>query len=245
VKRLRRLLLFVAAMSTAGCSDGRFGQPDPASEQGEHTLTLWRVFIIAGAAVGGLVLGLILYVTIRYRRRSDEIPRQKSANVAWEAIYTITPIVLVAVLFGLSVSTQNKTQPDVESPDLTVNVIGFQWGWQFQYPEQGVTVTGSGSAGEQPTLVLPEGQTVRLVLRTVDVIHSFWLPQFLTKRDLIPGIDNSIELTPNRLGRFDGKCAEFCLLDHWRMTFIVEIVPPEQFETELAKAVAATHGGPP
>ncbi len=110
---------------------------------------------------------------------------------------------------------------------------------------QGVMVTGSGSAGEQPRLVLPQGQTVRLVLRTADVIHSFWVPELLTKRDLIPGIDNSIDITPNRLGTFDGHCAEYCLLDHWRMTFILEIVPPDQFDTELAKAAAATHGGPP
>jgi cytochrome c oxidase subunit 2 len=93
--------------------------------------------------------------------------------------------------------------------------------------------------------VLPAGQTVRLELRTVDVIHSFWVPEFLTKRDLIPGIDNSVDITPNRVGTFDGKCAEYCLLDHWRMTFIVQIVPPEQFDAQLAQAAASTKGGPP
>jgi cytochrome c oxidase subunit 2 len=228
----------------AGCADRNYSQPEPASEQAEHTLSLWRVFMVAGAAVGGLVLGLIVYVSIRYRRRSDAMPSQKSVHVRWEAIYTITPIVLVAVLFGLSVSTQAKIDEKAETPDLVINVTGFQWGWQFEYPQQGVTVTGSGSAGEQPTLVLPEGQTARLVLRTVDVIHSFWLPEFLIKRDLIPGIDNTIDITPNRLGTFDGHCAEYCLLDHWRMMFIVEIVPPDEFDAQLADAVAATRGRP-
>ena len=241
------LVAAVVAVATliAGCSDNNFSQPEPASEQGEHTLQLWRVFILIGAAVGGIVLGLILYVAIKFRRRSDEIPSQKSSNVGWEALYTITPVVIVAVLFTLSVTTQNKTENKVANPDLTINVVGFQWGWQFEYPEQGVMVTGSGSAGERPTLVLPEGRTVRLVLRTMDVIHSFWVPEFLNKRDLIPGVDNSIDITPNRLGTFDGKCAEFCLLDHWRMTFIVEIVTPEAFDAQLADAVAATQGGPP
>jgi cytochrome c oxidase subunit 2 len=235
----------VAACVMSACSGQRFSQPEPASEQAEHTLDLWRVFIVAGSVVGGIVLGLIVFVVIRFRRRSDEIPTQKSSNVAWEAVYTITPIVIVAVLFGVSVSTQAKTDQQVDDPDLTINVTGFQWGWQFEYPAQGVTVTGSGSAGEEPTLVLPEGQTIRLELRTVDVIHSFWVPEFLTKRDLIPGIDNSVDITPNRVGTFDGKCAEYCLLDHWRMTFIVEIVPPDQFDAQLADAAAATSGEPP
>jgi cytochrome c oxidase subunit 2 len=233
------------AVVVTGCSGHRFGQPDPASEQGEHTLALWRVFIIAGSAVGGIVLGLILYVAIRFRRRSDEVPDQRADNLGWEAVYTIVPIMIVAVLFGTSVATQSKTDQRVDVPDLTVNVIGFQWGWQFEYPEQGVRITGSGSAGGQPILVLPEGEKVRLQLRTADVIHSFWVPEFLTKRDLIPGIDNSIDVTPNRLGTFDGHCAEYCLLDHWRMTFTLKVVPPEQFAAELATAAAATHGGPP
>jgi cytochrome c oxidase subunit 2 len=242
----RRAVLAVGACSfaLAGCS-GRFTQPEPASEQGEHTLALWRIFIVAGFMVGGIVLGLIAYVAVRFRRTSDDIPTQKASNVRWEVIYTVTPVVIVAVLFGFSVSTQAKTDAGKDAPDLVIDVTGFQWGWQFAYPEQGVMVTGSGSAGEQPTLVLPEGQTIRLQLRTVDVIHSFWVPEFLTKRDLIPGIDNSVDITPNRVGTYDGKCAEYCLLDHWRMTFIVQIVPPEQFDAQLAQAVAATHGGPP
>jgi cytochrome c oxidase subunit II len=241
----RTATVIAAAALLGACSGGRFGQPDPASKQGEHTLALWRVFIVAGCAVGGIVLGLILYVIIRFRRRSDAMPSQKADNIRWEAVYTIAPIMIVAVLFGASVATQSKTDERAKVPDLTVNVVGFQWGWQFAYPQQGVMVTGSGTAGEQPTLVLPQGETVRLELRTVDVIHSFWVPELLTKRDLIPGIDNSIDVTPNRLGTFDGHCAEYCLLDHWRMTFILRVVPPDQFAAELAKAVAATHGGPP
>jgi cytochrome c oxidase subunit II len=239
------VLAATAACVVAACSDQRFSQPEPASEQGQHVLDLWRVFIVAGSVVGGIVLGLILFVAIRFRRRSDEIPSQKSSNVTWEAVYTITPFVIVAVLFGFSVATQAKTDQRADDPDLVINVTGFQWGWQFEYPDQGVTVTGSGSAGEEPTLVLPEGRTIRLELRTVDVIHSFWVPEFLTKRDLIPGIDNSVDITPNRIGTFDGKCAEYCLLDHWRMTFIVEIVPADQFAAHLEDAVAATSGGPP
>ena len=108
--------------------------------------------------------------------------------------------------------------------DLTVEVTGFQWGWQFRYPDRNVTITGTAEAGQQPTLVLPAGRTARLVLRTTDVNHSFWVPAFLEKRDLIAGVDNAIDVTPTTEGTFDGKCAEFCALDHWRMTFTLEVV---------------------
>jgi cytochrome c oxidase subunit 2 len=88
--------------------------------------------------------------------------------------------------------------------------------------------------------VLPAGQTTRLVLTTTDVIHSFWVPAFLQKRDLIPGVDNAVDVTPTELGTFDGKCAEFCALDHWRMTFTVQVVPPDQLDAAVEAAVEAS-----
>ena len=92
---------------------------------------------------------------------------------------------------------------------------------------QGVTLVGD--ANDPPTLVLPAGANVRLRLVAADVIHSFFVPAFLVKRDMIPGVDNSIEIRPTEVGRFSGVCAEFCGLDHWRMAFDVEVVPPEAF----------------
>jgi cytochrome c oxidase subunit 2 len=228
------------ALTLAGCGSSRFGQPKPATEEATHTLTLWRGFFVAACAVGGLVLGLILFAAIRFRRRSDDVPSQKPYNVAWEVIYTVTPVVIVAVLFGFSVAAQDHVDHTVAQPAMTVRVVGFQWGWQFEYEGRGVTITGSAEGPTPPTLVLPAGQTTRLKLETTDVIHSFWVPAFLEKRDMIPGVDNAIDVTPTEVGTYDGKCAEFCALDHWRMRFTLQVVPPDQLDAAIAAAAKAT-----
>src|SRR5205085_12006414 len=101
----RRLVLVAGALLLAGCELPSFGAPDPASTQGADIHTLWQGFFIAAMAVGGLVLGLIAYVTIRYRRRDDTVPNQKADHIPLEIFYTVTPIVIVAILFGFSVAT--------------------------------------------------------------------------------------------------------------------------------------------
>lgn len=236
----RTMGIITLGMLAASCSLPRFGQPESVTEEGDHTLALWQGFFLAACAVGGLVLGLIAYAAVRFRRRSDDIPSQKPYNVPWEIAYTVTPILVVAALFAFSVVAQGKVQRSVSSPDLVVNVTGFQWGWTFEYPEQDVTITGSAEANQKPTLVLPQGLTARLVLRTPDVIHSFWVPAFLQKRDMIPGVDNSIDVTPTELGSFEGHCAEYCALDHWRMTFTLQVVPADQLDSAVASAADAT-----
>jgi cytochrome c oxidase subunit 2 len=237
----RAWVLAVAVVVLAGCGGPRFGSPDPASEEAGHTLGLWQGFLFTAAFVGALVLGLITFVLIRFRQRSNEIPSQDDANIPLEIVYTITPILVVVVLFAFSVAVERKVTHEVAEPDLIVNVTGFQWGWQFDYPTQNVTITGAGAINP-PQLVLPVGQTSRLVLRTEDVNHSFWVPPLLVKRDLIAGVDNAIDVTPTRVGTFDGKCAEYCSLDHWRMIFVLRVVPADQFDQALAEAQRAAAG---
>jgi cytochrome c oxidase subunit 2 len=230
----RRLLLVAGVLVTAAaCDMPTFGAPEPASKEGRHVLSLWQGFFIASLVVGALVLGLITYALIRFRRRDDTIPSQKPYNIKWEVIYTVTPIIVVAVLFGFSVSTQNKVDRLVDKPDVVIDVTGYQWGWQFAYRDKDVTVNGSGEQ-QPPELVLPVGETVRFVLRTNDVNHSFWVPAFLEKRDLIAGIDNQIDITPDRVGTFDGRCAEYCGLDHWRMSFTVRVLDQAGFDDWVA-----------
>jgi cytochrome c oxidase subunit 2 len=231
------LLVAGVLLTAAACDVPSFGAPEPASKEGRHVLTLWQGFFIAAMVVGALVLGLITYALIRFRRRDDTIPNQRPYNVKWEIIYTVTPIIVVAVLFGFSVSTQNKVDRLVDKPGLVIDVTGYQWGWQFDYRDKDVSVNGSGEQ-EPPELVLPVGETVRFVLRTNDVNHSFWVPAFLEKRDLIAGIDNQIDITPDRLGTFDGRCAEYCGLDHWRMSFTVRVLDQKGFDEWVA-----THHG--
>jgi cytochrome c oxidase subunit 2 len=114
-----------------------------------------------------------------------------------------------------------------------VNVTGFQWGWKFEYPSETVTVFGTGEV-QPPELYLPVGQPTRLMLQTTDVNHSFWVPRFLAKRDLIQGVDNVVDITPTEIGRYDGRCAEFCGLDHWRMDFIVNVVSKADFDNWIS-----------
>ena len=153
-----------------------------------------------------------------------------------EILYTVTPVVVVAALFGISVATQLKvTNPSNTQPALVVDVTGFQWGWRFDFPEQHVTVEGSGEVNP-PTIDLPVDRPVHFVLRTKDVNHAFWVPQFLEKKDLIQGIDNSLDITPTTVGEFDGKCAEFCGLDHWRMPFTLRVVNQGDFDAWVRSA---------
>ena len=227
---LRRIsLLAITTLGLSACELPSFGAPDPASEQGREVFDLYRAFAAAAAGVGVFVTVLLVYVVIRYRRRSDDIPSQKPYNVPVEVVYTAIPLLIVVVLFVFSVRTEDRVSAETDSPDLVVDIVGFQWQWQFGYVDEGIVVTGSPETGI-PELVLPEGRTTRLELRTTDVNHSFWVPQFLVKRDLIPGIDNAIDVTPTEVGTFDGVCAEYCGLDHGRMRFSVRVLPADEFD---------------
>lgn len=210
----------------------RFGVPDPVTREGSQIASLWDGFFLAACAVGLFMLALILFTVIRFRAGGDQIPEQGGANGLAEVIYTGTPILIVIVLFVFSVGTERRVTKVSAEPAGVVRVTAFQWGWEFRYPAEGVTITGSGN-DPGPELVLPLGVTTRLELVAHDVIHSFYVPQFIQKRDLIPGIDNALDVTPTKAGRFAGRCAEFCGLDHWRMDFSARVVPEPEFRRWL------------
>lgn len=228
--RLTRTGVLVTTLVAAasGCSDGfNFGVPDPVSEQGRQTLELWRGFHWTAVAVGLLIWGLVVYCMVRYRRRGDGLPRQSHENIPMEILYTVIPLVVVGVLFAFTVGTQQEVVDLAEDPDVVIDVIGFQWSWQFDYPEEGISVTSDGVAA--PEIVVPVGSTVRFRLTTTDVNHSFWVPRFLVKRDLIPNVDNEFDVDVTEAGTWEGRCAEFCGLDHYRMNFSVWAVPAEYY----------------
>ena len=187
--------------------------------------------MFAGIGVGGVVVALLAITVVRDRRRRSQpagLPPQTRENVPLEIAYTLVPLVIVAVLFAVTLRAEGPVTRLSASPGLRVEATAFQWGWRFAYPAQEVTVVGDSN--DPPTLVLPVDVTTRLVLASPDVIHSFFVPAFFAKRDLVPGLVNEIEVTPTRTGRFAGYCAEFCGLDHTRMTFDVEVVTEAEFE---------------
>ena len=221
-------------MTLAACGDDgpSFGAPRGASEQGEDIFRLWQGSVWAAAFVGALVWGLIIFAMVRYRRRSDELPTQTNANIPLEILYTVTPLVVVAVLFAFTWRTQERVDDVKGEPALTVEVTAFQWQWRFHYKEADIEVVGTPE--EDPVMVVPSGTSVRLDLRSTDVQHSFYVPAFLFKRDTVPGLTNVVELEVVKAGRYDGRCAEFCGLLHDRMDFVVEAVDRAEFDRWVA-----------
>jgi cytochrome c oxidase subunit II len=228
VARRRLAVLGVVTMSLSTSCSERFGAPASATDEGEAFLDLWRVFFLGGLLVTALIWALVAISVIRFRRRSPDYPSQRQYNIPWEIGYTVVPLVIVAILFGLTLVGQHRFVALADDPDLRVEVVGFQWQWQFRYEDDEVAL--SGTEQDMPVLVLPVGETVRLRLFTEDVNHSFWVPEFLEKRDLIPHVDNEIDVVVKEPGRWRGRCAEYCGLDHWKMSFDVQAVPRDQFD---------------
>ena len=241
--RLRIALAVGASLLATGCSESRFSFPDPRSTQGEAILSLWRGAFVAALVIGAFTAGLILWCLFRYRARdgADTVPRQVDHNVPLEVVYTAVPLLIVAVLFGFTLNTQRTVEKRHDAP-MMVEVTGFQWQWRFRYPAQQLEVSGgpvNDARDNVPTMVLPVGKPVRVVLTSRDVIHAFWVPQFLFKKDNVPGRTNEFDLTVTEPGEYVGRCAEFCGLEHDRMTFRVLAVSPDEFDAALA-AVAGS-----
>lgn len=234
------MLLFLSACDAADKDQiARLAMPEPATAQAPHTFELWKWAWVAAMATGVIVWGLIFFAVIRYRRRSDdEIPIQTRYNLPLEIFYTIAPILMVIVFFYWTVNVQNEMIEMDPDPDVTVDVVGQQWSWTFNYTEQGengmTPYEPSGTGSKIPTLWLPVDQTVQFNLTSPDVIHSFGIDTFLMKMDVIPGRDNKFQATPTRIGDYAGKCFELCGVYHSRMLFNVKVVSQADYEAHLA-----------
>ncbi|WP_224766459.1 aa3-type cytochrome oxidase subunit II [Nocardioides campestrisoli] len=232
------LLLLGACSAEDKDQIANLAMPSPITEQGPATFDLWRWAWVAAMAVGVLTWGLIFYAAWRFRRRrADEVPVQVRYNLPLEIFYTIAPIMMVVVFFYWTVDVQNKVTELVDDPDVTVDVVGQQWSWTFNYTEQGEDGTTPYTVGTTdllPTLVLPVDQRVQFNLHSPDVIHSFGVPAFLTKLDVIPGRVNKFQVTPNEIGTYAGKCFELCGTYHSRMLFNVEVVSQADYDAYLA-----------
>jgi cytochrome c oxidase subunit II len=238
----RAVALVVATVALSGCSAEltdqfqRLGLPESATEETHLVGDLWIGSWIAAFAVGILVWGLILWVAFAYRRRNSDLPPQTRYNLPIEFLYTVAPFAVITGLFYFTVQNQDEILDTSAEPDLTVGVVGSQWAWTFNYLDEDVYEAGTSDLGgteERPTLYLPVNQTVRFELSSPDVIHSFWVPSFYMKMDVIPGEDNAFQVTPNEEGTYAGKCAELCGVYHSRMLFDVAVVSEEEYEDHI------------
>jgi cytochrome c oxidase subunit II len=232
--------VMVSVLVLAGC-----GSLTPVTEQGVEIRDLYNVLFIAAAIIFVLVEAAIVFAVVRYRRRGDLLPPQFHGNNLLEVAWTVVPLLIVAGLFVLGWGVLNRVEAKADDPRVTVNVVGFQWQWQFTYegerldlpagqPAQDLTV--KGTIAKPPVMVLPVGEPIRFNTEAQDVIHSFYVREFLFKRDAFPGHVNTFDLTITKPGDYGGQCTEYCGLAHQAMRFTVRAVPRPQFEAWLAKA---------
>jgi cytochrome c oxidase subunit II len=232
ITRACAALLVVAA---TGCL------PRAATAQGAEVAWLYNAFLVAAAAVFAVVAGLMAWSIIRYRGPAGADappPRQVHGNVALEIVWWAIPTGLVAVLVVLTAMVLAQVDGQADDPEVTVGVEGFQWGWRFTYEEDGVVV--AGTAENPPTIHLPVDRPIAFVIRSEDVIHSFSIPEFLIKRDAVPGQENRFDVVIEHEGTYTGQCGEFCGLLHSRQLFTIEAVQGDAFEAWLDEQAAAS-----
>ncbi len=231
-----------AALLTSGCTANEaffFDLPEPATVEAPIIQNLWNGSWIAAWAVGIFTWALMIWAAIAYRRRHrDEIPEQTQYNVPIEVLYTIVPLIMILGLFWFTARDQTEILSMENDQSQTVNVVGFRWSWAFNYLDEDVydigLPVGESTTNEPPTLVLPVNEKIRFELTSPDVIHSFWVPNWLFKMDVIPGKTNAFEVTPDKVGTFPGRCAELCGTDHARMLFNVKVVDRSEFNQHVA-----------
>ena len=248
-----------SAVLLSGCTANEaffFDMPEPASAEAPIILNLWNGSWIAAWGVGIVTWGLMLWAILAYRRRRiNEVPEQTKYNVPIEILYTIVPLIMILGLFWFTARDQSEILTLDNDQSQTVNAVGFRWSWAFNYLDEDVYSIGMPvdsqmlsndpeiAEAQIPTLVLPVDEKVRFELTSPDVIHSFWVPAFLFKMDVIPGTTNAVELTPDKLGTFVGKCAELCGTYHSQMLFNVKVVERAEFDAYIEELRAKGQTG--
>jgi cytochrome c oxidase subunit 2 len=300
---LRVLALSVVLGGTAvllsGCSWSEvigLGWPEGITPEAHSNRELWIGSLIAALVVGVIVWGLIFWSSAFHRHKTGdtELPRQFGYNMPLELVLTVTPFLIISVLFYFTVVVQEKILHKDPNPEVVVDVTAFQWNWKFGYQKinfrdgtltydgadparkaameskpEGVDKHGQelvgavrglnpedrrylnfdnvetlGSSTEIPILVLPTGKRIEFQIASADVVHSFWVPEFLFKRDVMPyptanHSDNIFQITEiNKTGAFVGRCAEMCGTYHSTMNFEVRVVEPNDFKAYLQQRMA-------
>ncbi|MEI6590470.1 MAG: cytochrome c oxidase subunit II [Actinomycetes bacterium] len=246
---------FLLAITLSGCTTQEFGRGFLPGTSGitNHTdeiTALWTSSWIILWLVGLIAWGLMGYAMVVYRRRKGEtgLPVQLRYNMPIETLFTVVPLILVVGFFAFTTKVMMPIETPVKS-DMKIEAIGKQWSWDFNYLNNNVYETGiqfdptEQTLNDLPTLYLPVNKSVEVDLTSRDVIHSFWVIDFLYKKDVFPGRTNKIFFTPQKIGTYEGKCAELCGEYHSMMLFRVKVVSQADFDTHVAELAAKGQTG--
>jgi cytochrome c oxidase subunit 2 len=232
VRRKRRTcagLIALALTLLTGCGDNRQSALNPDSHPAREITNLWWGMLVAAAIVFAGTLGLIFLARFRKQRRDfplvgDDERRLSGLVVAFGIVIPV--IALTALFYIADIGVLRATDaPAKGQTRMTIQVVGRQWFWEVRYPGGAVTAN---------EIHIPARTPVKVVLTSADVIHSFWVPQLNKKVDMIPGHPNSLLLYADKPGIYRGQCAEFCGLQHAKMSMRVDADPPGRFRTWLA-----------
>jgi cytochrome c oxidase subunit II len=230
------LAVALVALAASACL------PAPATTEARAVTSLYTIFLVAAAVVAAIVLGLATWSIVRFRAGrnggTDELPPQIHGNTRLEVLWTAGPALTIVALFGLTLVTLERIDPadpvapGEAAPGAEIEVTAFRWGWTFSYPAEGIEVSGLQEPG--PEIAVPVGEPITVRLRSADVVHSFYVPRFLFKRDVVPGRENVFQFTVEEVASFGGQCAEFCGLYHSRMPFTITSMARSDYEAWLA-----------
>lgn len=247
-----------AALLLTGCSPEiqRGFLPDAwgVTNHTDRIINLWNTSWIVLLMVGALSWGLMAWALIVYRRRKGEtaMPQQLRYNMPIETLFTVIPLILVVGFFAFTARDMAAIEAKTENPDIKIEVVAKQWSWDFNYVNENVYFSGIQAqfTGTEenimetlPTLYLPVGKTVQIDLTSRDVIHSFWVVDFLYKKDMFPAMTNHMYFTPLKEGTYVGKCAELCGEYHSMMLFNVKVVSEQEYLAQTAALAAAGNVG--
>ncbi len=222
---------------------------------GLHMLILWVCVAIAVA-----VFSVMIYSIATFRKSKGAVPAHFDHNTRAEVIWTVIPVIILVAMAVPAARTLVKIE-DTRHTELTVKVTGYQWKWQYDYVDQGVsffsTLAGASNEARQlhsgvdvdqvdnylldvdNPLVVPVGRKVRVLITGADVIHNWWVPDFGVKKDAIPGFINELWFKADTVGTYRGQCAELCGRDHGFMPVVVRVVGQAEFDAWLADQQAA------
>jgi len=220
------LIVALAALIILGALTA-FQLPSPVTAEGKKIKTLYQATLAISFIVYFLVTAGIIWAIFRYRRRGPEIPVQVHGSSLLEITWTVIPILILVGLFipAVVLVIDLKTPPAAGETDLTVEAIGHQWWWEFDYPDQKIKVQATPPNYEDldpPRLVVPVGKNVVIRVRSTDVVHSFYAPHALYKMQAIPGNVNEMHLKVEKAGEYHGQCYQFCGHRHSDMLCILD-----------------------